>query len=106
MYQPIIVHKNRNVTVGINLGEDVSGNTFSGVIRKDKSPDSTLLATWAIEFLTDGTDGEIVLTLQPGDTATIEHTNAYTDVKRVVGSEVLPVFTQPIQVIFVDSLTP
>lgn len=106
MYEPIIVHKNRNVTVGLNLGEDVSGNTFEGVIRASKDSDSTVLATWAIGFLTDGTDGEIVLTLEPEDTADIPYTIGWTDLKRIAGSESLPVFRSAVQVVFEESLTP
>ena len=106
MARPIKITKGRTKRITLNVGVDVSGDTFTSQIRADKNPTSDLLATWAISFATDGTDGELVLTLDNSLTTGITHTNGYMDVKRMTGGEPVDVFDDPLPVVFQEPITP
>jgi hypothetical protein len=105
MYEPIIVHKGRTITVQLSLGVNVSSDTFVSQIRAKKDRTSTLLATWAIQFLTDGTDGELLLTLDDSDTVNIEQSKGYMDVVRMTGGQPVPAFNDILEVIFRDTVS-
>jgi hypothetical protein len=101
----ITVYKNRTNKIRVRLGQDVSGDTFSAEIRAKASSTSDLIATWAWEFETDGTDGDLILTLDNTELDETLAKSGYTDVKRMSGGEPLPVFA-PIKVVIVDTVTP
>lgn len=101
----ITVHKGRTVIVPVSLGRDVSGDTFVSEIRVDKHSTSSLIATWDISFETDGTDGELILKLDDGVTSLITKSSGYMDLKQVTGGEPIPVFNEPLEVLFRDSVT-
>lgn len=101
----LVVYKGRTNIVGVSLGIDVSGDTFTSEIRLDPNRESTLIATWVVTPLTDGSDGELLLTLDDSASAVIEHRTGYMDLKRVTGSEPLPVFEKPLPVIFRETVT-
>lgn len=105
--QPIIIKRGRTNIVPVSIGFDVSGDTITSQIRVDESLSSTLIATWAVSFETDGTDGEILLTLDDDITTSIVQSVGYMDLKRVGGAGTLPIFNDPpvLQVVFVDSIT-
>lgn len=42
-----------------------------------------LLAEWSIDFITDGTDGELLLTLTAEQTSQVSETMGYMDIKRI-----------------------
>jgi hypothetical protein len=105
MAKVINVYKGRTNKVSVSLGVDISGDTFISEIREQAHSDSPLIAAWNVAFLTNGVDGELVLTLDDSVTALIEKTQGYMDVKRVVGGEALSAFDGPLDVIFKDSVT-
>lgn len=99
------IYKGRTNIVPVELGIDVSNDTITGEIRVDRDMTSTLLATWDIEFETDGTDGKLIMTIDDSQLQNITVKRGYTDLKRVSGGEPLPVFDSPIRVQFKDSVT-
>lgn len=103
----VVVYKNRTNTLRINLGIDVSSDTFTSQIRNGKLPTSPLLATWTVSFVTNGVNGQLVCTLDDSATtsALIAVKSGYMDLRRVSGGEPVPVFDSPIKVIFKESIT-
>ncbi|MGW8178935.1 MAG: hypothetical protein ACWGQW_09260, partial [bacterium] len=67
----IDIHKFRTNNILLKLGFDVSGDTFTSEIRKEEDPTSTLIATVDCNFATDGTDGQVILTVDDGDLANV-----------------------------------
>lgn len=105
MTAPIIVYKNRTNIVTVNLGMNVSADTFSSQIRKTKVAGSTLLATWTVSFQTNGVDGMLLLTLDNSITSAITATTGYMDIKRTTSGEPIAVFSEPLEVSFRDTIT-
>lgn len=105
MSNKIIVHKGRTNTVQVFLGYDVSDDEITSEIRSEPTLESTLIATWAVSFLTDGTDGKLVLSLDDTVTTGITANSGYMDLKRVVGTEPVPVFDEPLEVVFRGAVT-
>ena len=105
MTPQLIVHKGRTVIVPVSLGYDASDDVFTSQIRVDTDPTSTLIATWVVSFATDGTDGELILRLDNSITAVITKAVGYMDMKRMTGGEPVPVFDDPIEVLFKDVVT-
>lgn len=105
MSSSVVVHKGRTNILPIGLGFDVSADTITSEIRTEPEQSSTLLATWNVAYLTDGTDGELVLTLDDLATAQITVASGYMDLKRVTGSEPVAVFDRPIPVAFQGTVT-
>lgn len=105
MSGPIIVHKGRTNIIQVDMGMDVSADTITSEIRAEPERDSLLIATWEVAFATDGTDGELILTLDDLDTAQIKASGGYMDLKRVSGGEPLPVFEKPLEVEFQGTVT-
>ena len=105
MSNKVIVHKGRTNTLRIEMGIDVSPDTFTSEIRAEPTVDSPLIATWNVAFVTDGTDGELILTLDDVATKQIKANSGYMDLKRVSGSEPVPVFDRPLEVSFRGTVT-
>ena len=103
--EPIVVHKGRTVVVQVTLPCDVSLDTITSQIRKGRSPQSALIATWVVTKRTDGVDGKLLLTLDNSITSTITDRVGYMDLKRVSGDEPFAVFETPLQVRFEDFVT-
>lgn len=101
----ITVYKRRTNVMQISLGYDVSADTFDSEIREGKDTTTTLIATWDISFLTDGTDGILVLTLDNSVTELIAQSSGWMDLKRTSGGEPLPVFDKPVKVVFEEVVT-
>lgn len=101
----IIVYKNRTNVIQVSLGIDVSGDTFTSEIREKVSQNSPLIASWDVSFLTDGTDGMLVLTIDDTDLSNIEPTVGYMDVIRISSGEPLPAFKGKIRVILEETVT-
>lgn len=94
----VIVHKGRYNRIIVNLGISAVGSTFVSEIRTNPTVESILIAAWTIGFLTDGTDGKLVLTLD--DTVrNITASKGFMDLKRVVFGVPIPVFDQPLEVL-------
>lgn len=103
--QQVVVQKGRTVVVPVSLGFNVSQDIITSEIRVDPSYESELIATWDVTFDTDGTDGELVLTLDDEVTTEIEQSVGYMDLKRVAGGEPLAIFNAPLEVSFIDAVT-
>ncbi len=101
----IKVHKGRTVVVLVSLGFDVSADTITSEIRAGKTQASELIATWKVSNANDGKDGELILTLDDTVTSAITQSVGYMDLKRVSGGEPFPVFDEPLEVIFIGSIT-
>lgn len=98
----LVVYKNRTNIVPVSMGIDVSGDTITSEIR---TVSGTLIATWSVAFASDGTDGELVFTLDNSAVSSITHQTGVMDIKRVSGGEPLPVFERPIEVEFRNAIT-
>jgi len=105
MNNQLVVPKNRTNIVPVSLGIDLSADTITSEIRVSEDPTSTLIATWAVTFNTDGTDGKVVLTLPVADVENITRTTGFMDLKRVSGGEPLSVFREPLEVVFQGVVT-
>jgi hypothetical protein len=105
MANEIVVHKGRTNVITIGLGIDVSGETFTSQVRTQPDQAAPLIMTWSVTFLTDGDDGELVLTVDNSITAGITANSGFMDLKRVSGGEPIPVFDRPLEVIFRGSVT-
>jgi hypothetical protein len=105
MANEIIVHKARRNVLTVGMGYDVSDDTITSEIRAAPVNTSPLIATWAVTFATDGSDGELILTLDDTATGAIDVDRGYMDLKRMTGGEPVPVFDKPIEVIFQGTVT-
>lgn len=102
MINTIVVHKGRTNIITASLGIDVSGDTLTSEIR---TASGTLIATWSVAFDGDGTDGEIILTMDNSVTSAIEQPSGFMDLKRISNGEPLPVFDKPLEVEFRETIT-
>lgn len=105
MANQVVVHKGRTNVLTVSMGIDVSADTITSEIRADASRTSPLLATWVVTNATDGTDGNLILTLDDSATSSIDSDRGYMDLKRVSNGEPLPVFDKPLEVIFRGTVT-
>jgi hypothetical protein len=101
----IFVYKNRTNVITVNLGMDVHNDTFSSQIRAEKNTTSTLLATWTVSFVTNGTDGMLKLTLDNSQLTNVTRSNGFMDIKRITSGEPVSVFDGPIEVMFREVVT-
>lgn len=103
---PVIVYKGRLTTVEVSLEIDFSDDDEvpSSQIRSEPKATGTLLAEWTVTYATDGSDGELIMTIDdsPGEIVANE---GYMDLKRVVGGNAVPVFEHIIPVLFRSSVT-
>lgn len=101
----VVVHKNRTNVLQVSLGLDVSADVLTSEIRTKANMESTLVATWDVSFATDGTDGNLLLTLDDSELLAITVKSGYMDIKRITGGEPLAVFDKPVKVLFRDTVT-
>ena len=102
MSDAVIVYKNRTNIITVSLGINVSGDTITSEIRTESG---VLIATWGVVFDSDGTNGELILTLDNTITANISYSSGLMDIKRVSGGEPIAVFDNPIEVEFRSTVT-
>lgn len=105
MHDQLVIHLNRTNYVAVGLAFDVSGETITSEIRSEKTLDSDLLATFTVEYATDGTDGELVLILNSEDLTNVTKTYGFMDLKRISGDEPLSIFSEPLKVLFQGVVT-
>lgn len=105
MTAQLVVQRNRTNRIPVNVGFDATGETFTSQIRAEESITSDELATWAVTFDTDGSDGELILTLEEADVSNIAKSYGYMDIKRVSGGKSLSVFNKPLEVLFQGVVT-
>lgn len=104
MSEPLEIYKNRTNIVRISLGIDVSADTFASEIREEKNISSPLIASFVASFVTDGTDGEILLTCDNSSLSNVTVKYGYMDIKRTSNGEPLQAIS-PIKVVFKDPVT-
>lgn len=104
-HNTLTVYKGRTNILPVSFGYDISGSTFESQIRAKPDPSSTLIATWAVTFDSDGTDGELVLTLDDAITSAVTVSKGYMDIKRIVGGEPIAAHNGVIEVFFKDTVT-
>lgn len=102
MSNTIVVYKARTNVITVSLGIDVSSDTITSEIRTQSG---VLIATWGVAFDGDGTDGELILTLDNSITSAITYTNGLMDLKRMSVGEPLQVFDRPLEVEFRETIT-
>ena len=102
MSNKIIVHKNRVNVITVDMGMDVSADTITSEIRSAPDVNSPLIVAWDVVFDTDGTDGELILTIQDVE---ITANSGYMDIKREAGGQPYPVFDRPLEVEFRGTVT-
>lgn len=105
MSSEVVVHKGRTNVITVSLGIDVSADTITSEIRSEPETTATLIMTWVVTFATDGTDGELIFTIDDTATSGISENSGYMDIKRVSGGEPIPVFDRPLEVVFRGSVT-
>ncbi len=96
----VIVHKGRTNIITVDLGFNISGDTFTSEIRTEPTVASPLICSWTVTFLTDGSDGKLKLVLDDIVTGGVTVNSGYMDVKRMSGGEPLTVFDEPVEVAF------
>mgnify|MGYP003647094175 CR=1 FL=1 len=104
MNNQILVYKERTNSVLVDLGLNITGDTITSEIRVQPFSSSTLIATWTAT-VTNAVLGLVTLTLDNSVTSAITQSNGYMDIKRVVAGEPIPVFDQPLDVVFIGSVT-
>lgn len=105
MANAVRIFKGRSNTIPVAMGIDVSADTITSQIRTEPDLSAPLLATFLVSFVTDGTDGELLLYLDDVFTSQIAVDSGWMDIKRVTGGEPVPVFEEPLEVIFVGAVT-
>ena len=105
MSSKVIVHKGRTNVITVSLGINVSADTITSEIRSEPNVDSPLIASWVVTFATNGADGELILTMDDNTTRQIKANSGYMDLKRITGSEPVPVFDSPLEVSFRGTVT-
>ena len=105
MSNQVIVHKGRVNTIGVSLGYNASADIYTSEIRRDPDFLSPLIAIWTVAWKTNGSDGELILTLDDLITKQIEVDSGYMDLKRVSAGNAFPVFDRPLEVIFRGTVT-
>lgn len=102
MSSTIVVYKNRTNRITVGLGINVSTDVITSEIR---TTSGILILTWQVEFDGDGTDGELILTLDNSVTANIPYPTGLMDIKRFSFGEPLQVFDKPLEVEFRETIT-
>lgn len=102
MSDPVRVYKDRTTRITANLGMNVSDDAITSQIR---TKSGELIVAWTIVFDSDGTDGELILTIDNALTTDITAEEGEMDFKRMSGGEPLPIIAKPIEVQFVKAVT-
>ena len=105
MSNKIVVHKGRTNTIFINLGINVAGDVITSEIRAEPDQSSSLIATWDVAFVSDGSDGKLRLMLDDLITSQIKANTGYMDLKRMNGGEPLAIFDEPLEVVLRGTVT-
>lgn len=98
----VIVYKDRTNIVTVSLGIDVSDDTITSEIRTESG---VLIATWTVVFDGDGTDGELILTMDNTVAGAVAYPSGLMDLKRVSTGEPYPVFEKSLEVEFRETIT-
>ena len=101
----IILYKNRTNRFKVNLGIDVSTDTFTCQVREKALVTAPLIATaTSVTFETTGVDGVLYGLFDDSTLNAVTAKSGYLDLKRMSGGEPLPVFA-PVKVKFQEVVT-
>ena len=103
--EQLIVHIGRTNVIPVSMGEDVSGDTITSQIRSGKDRSSPLIVAWTVTQVTDGTDGELLFTIDDAVSETINLGTGYMDIKRVKNGEPIPASDDLIEILFRQPVT-
>lgn len=103
--EPIKVYRGRTTTLQVSLSYDVSNDIITSQIRQGRNSQSTLIVEWEVKFKTDGTDGELIFTIDDAASVGIADTSGYMDIKRLTDNEPVSVFDEPFPVVFKEVIT-
>src|SRR3954470_8257664 len=103
MSNPIVIYKGRTKILPVHLGFDISGDTITSQIRDTPAQSGILIATWTVT-VDSAPAGDLTLRLDNDVTVAITQVRGYMDLKRVVGGEPLPVFENPLEVVFREAV--
>lgn len=96
MSHGVVVYKGRTNRITVSIpGVDLSNDVITSEIRTEAG---LLIVAWDVSFDSDGTDGELILTLDDTDTASIPYATGVMDLKRVTGGEQVAVFDDVLEV--------
>lgn len=105
MSNQVVVHVGRYNELQVQMGIDVSGDTFTSQIRSEPDQDATLLASWVVTKPNGGTDGLLLLTMEANISGQVDVSSGWMDLKRVSGAKPFAVFDRPLEVSFRPSVT-
>lgn len=101
----IVLFKNRTNRFKVNLGIDVSGDTFTCQVREKAIVSAPLIATaTSVLPVTTGVDGMLYVLFDDNTLNAVTAKSGYLDLKRMSGGEPLPVFA-PVKVKFQEVVT-
>lgn len=103
--EPIKVWRGRTTTLQVSLSYDVSSDIIKSQIRQGRNPQSTLITEWNVSYKTDGTDGELIFTIDDAVSTGIADNYGYMDIMRITDNEPVSVFDDPFPVVFKDVVT-
>lgn len=101
----LTVHKSRRNLLIVDIGMDVSSMTITSEIRAKPDLSGSLIATWTVTNVTDGTDGLLQFEIDATASAQIQADFGYMDIKRLDGAQPYAVFERPVEVEFVGAVT-
>lgn len=105
MSEVLVIHKNIRNVIPVSMGIDVSTDTFYSSVKSEPGIGKPVIMDFVVSFLTDGTDGELLLTVDDTITGQIQVDKGYMDIRRIVAGEPVPVFDRPVEVEFRDTVT-
>ena len=100
----IVIQKGFSNTIPLVLGYDTTGDIISSQIRSGPSQDSPLIANFEVSAV-DATKGEYTLYLDDTFSSQIAVDRGWMDIRRETGGEPIPVFEEPLEVIFKGTIT-
>lgn len=103
MLRQINVYRGRTVTVPVTLAHVISeDDVFTSDIRVDRHFESELIASWTVVY---SNPREITLMLDDAVTALVEVDEGFMDIKQLKDGEPIPVFDEPLKVVFKNPVT-
>lgn len=102
MMDALKIFRNRTSVIPVWFSYMLGDDVYTSQIRTGQSFLSPLIATFTV---VKAGPNQLTLMLDNSVTAGITHNYGYMDIKRVTGGEPVPVFEDPIPVLFKDQVT-
>lgn len=104
MANSLIIHRGLTNTFPLVLGYDTTGDTIASQVRTGPDRSYPLLLNFVVTTV-DASNGEYTLTIDDTFTSQVVVDSGYMDILRITGGEPVPVFEEPLQVIFKGTIT-